>query len=122
MDLAALYNLLDSLTGEQHHLETTALLADDPSRQAEFERRARAVSTIVSDIRGEVLSREVPGARSTCTAEEFETHVYRMLKAYARMQLACGDASNEAEVVRREAASPQPDAMPSCQVSANARM
>lgn len=122
MDLAALCNLWDSLTGEQRHLETTALLTDDPSRQAEFERRARTVSAIVSDIRGEVLSRELPGARSTGTAQEFETHLHRVLEANACMALACGDASNGVVDVRREEASSHPDAMPSCRVSANARM
>ncbi len=110
MDLAALCNLLDSLTDEQRHLETTALLTDDPSRQAEFERRGRTVSTIVSDIRGEVLSRELPGARSTGTAQEFETHLHRILEAYACMALTCGDASNGDMDVRREKAR-RPDAM-----------
>lgn len=122
MDLAALCNLLDSLTGEQRHLETTALLTDNPSRQAEFERRARTVSTIVSDIRGEVLSRELPGARSTGTAQEFETYLHRVLEAYARMAVARGDALDGAVVVRHEAASSDPDAMPSCRIFANAQM
>ena len=121
MDLAALCNLLDSLIGEQSHLQTTALLTEDPSRQAEFERQARTVSTIISDIRGEVLSRELPGARSIGAAQEFETHLHRVLEAYARMALACGGASNAAAVARREAASSYPDAMPS-RVFANAGM
>lgn len=111
MDLAALCNLLDSLTDEQRHLATTALLTDEPSRQAAFERRGRMVSTIVSDIRGEVLSRELPGARSSGTAQEFEAHLHRVLEAYACMALACGDASNGAVDVRREEAPSHPDAM-----------
>jgi len=104
MDLAALCNLLDSLTGEQRHLEITALWTADPSRQAAFERRARTVSTIVSDIRGEMLSRELPGARSSGTAQEFETYLHRVLEAYARMAVECGETSNGAVAVRREAA------------------
>jgi len=114
MDLAALFNLLDSLTGEQRHLETTALLTDDPSRQAAFERRVRTVSTIASDIRGEMLSRELPGARSTGTAQEFETYLHRVLEAYARMTVECGETSNWAIAARREAAWSHSDALPRC--------
>jgi hypothetical protein len=104
MDLAALCTLLDSLTGEQRHLETTALWTDDPSGRAAFERRARTVSAIVSDIRGEMLSRELPGARSSGTAQEFETHLHRALDAYARMAVECGETSNGIVAARREAA------------------
>jgi len=104
MDLAALCNLLDSLTGEQRHLEITALWTADPSRQAAFERRARTVSTIISDIRGEMLSRELPGARSSGTAQEFEAYLHRVLEAYARTAVECGETSNGAVAARREAA------------------
>jgi hypothetical protein len=122
MDLAALCNLLDSLTGEQRHLETTALMTADPTRQAAFERRSRMVSTIVSDIRGEMLSRELPGARSTGTAQEFEAYLHRVLEAYARMAVACGETSSGIVAARRDAASSQPDAMPSFRVFADGPM
>ncbi|TAN07720.1 MAG: hypothetical protein EPN38_05890 [Rhodanobacteraceae bacterium] len=91
MDLASLYNLLSSLTDEKSHLETTALLTDDPSRQLELERQALAVAGIVADIRGEVLARDLPATRTTVSAPEFEAHLHRVLKAYDSVQSGHGE-------------------------------
>lgn len=88
MNLATLCNLLDSLTEEQRHLETTVRLTNDPSRQAGVEQRIRTIAAIVSDIRGEVLEREQSSARSTGTAQEFEAHLHRVLKAYGQTEPA----------------------------------
>jgi hypothetical protein len=91
MNLATLYHLLNSFTDEKRYLETTTLLTDDPSRQAEIEQRAKTIATIVTDIRGEVLAREIPGERSPSTAQEFETHLYRILKAYDSLDPVHGE-------------------------------
>lgn len=99
MNLATLCNLLDSFTEEQRHLETTARLTDDPARQAAIEQRVQMVAAIVSDVRGEVLEREQPGARSNGTAQEFEAHLHRVLKAY-------GQAGPARVVAVRRAAQP----------------
>jgi hypothetical protein len=86
MDLLTLYHLLNDLTDEKCHLEATVLLTEDPARQSDLEQRVRHLSPLLAEIRGEILARELPGARSTVTAQEFETHVHRVLKAYASMK------------------------------------
>jgi hypothetical protein len=112
MDLASLYNLLNSFTDEQRHLERTAMLTDDPSKQAEIEKQVRAIAAIVTDIRGEVLARDLPGTRSIETAQEFEAHLRRILKAHARMTLARSNGAHGTPAVIHEIASAQPGAAP----------
>lgn len=120
MDLASLYNLLSNFTDEKHRLDTTVQSTDNRSQRVALERQAQAVAVIVADIRGELLARELPGARSTGTAQEFETHLHRVLKAYARMALARGSVPNAARMVMRETAASHPDATPSRLRSAKA--
>lgn len=86
MDLLILYHLLDDLTDEKCCLEASMLVTDDPALQDDLKHRVRHLVALLAEIRGEVLARELPGARSTVTAQEFETHVHRVLKAYASMK------------------------------------
>lgn len=91
MNLLTLYHLLNDLIDEKCHLEDTALLTDDLARQSDLEQRARQIAPLLAEIRGEILTREQPGARSSVTAQEFETHVHRVLKAYGSMQSMLGE-------------------------------
>jgi hypothetical protein len=50
---------------------------------------------LLADVRGEVVVREAPGARSTVTTQAFEMHVDGVLKAYAAL-----DALHAGEVRR----------------------
>jgi hypothetical protein len=90
MDLLTLYHLLNDLTDEKCHLEAT-VLTEDPARQSDLEQRVRHLGPLLAEIRGEILARELPGARSSVTAQEFETHVHRVLKAYGSMQSMHGE-------------------------------
>lgn len=81
MDLLTLYRLLSDLTDEKHDLEATILLTDDPARQGSFEQRGRQLAALIAEIRGEILARELPGAKSNMTAQEFEIHIYHALQS-----------------------------------------
>lgn len=85
MDLLILYRLLNELTDEKRDLEASLLVTDDPARQDDLAQRLHQIIPILAEVRGEVVAREMPGARSTCTAQEFETHLHRVLKLYGRM-------------------------------------
>lgn len=82
MDLLILYHLLNDLTDEKCCLEASMLVTDDPALQDDLKQRVRQLVPLLAEIRGEVLVRELPGARSTVTAQEFEIHLHRALKAY----------------------------------------
>lgn len=86
MDLATLYRLLSTLADEKHLLETAVLLVANPQQQTELEQRAHKIAVIVTDIRGEVVAREVPGASSATTTQEFEAHLRRVLSAHGLME------------------------------------
>lgn len=86
MDLLILYHLLNDLTDEKCCLEASMLVTDDPALQDDLKHRVRHLVPLLAEIRGEVLAREVPGARSTVTAQEFEIHLHRALKLYGSME------------------------------------
>ena len=92
MDLRILYHLLSDLTDEKCCLEAAMLGTDDPSLQDDLAQRMRRLVPLLAEVRGEMLARELPGARSTVTAQEFETHVHRVLKAYGYMEPARREA------------------------------
>lgn len=88
MDLLILYRLLNELTDEKRDLEASMLVTDDPARQDDLKQRVHQIIPLLAEIRGEVMARELPGARSTVTAQEFETHLHRVLKLYGSLQRA----------------------------------
>jgi len=61
-------------------------VTDDPALQDDLKHRVRHLVPLLAEIRGEVLARELPGGRSTVTAQDFETHVHRVLKAYGSIE------------------------------------
>jgi len=85
MDLLTLYHLRDHLADEKFRLELSALTEDDPAHQHRLEQWMHRIDILLADVRGEVVAQELPGARSTVTAQEFETRVHGVLKAYAAL-------------------------------------
>ncbi|GEM_PF-2822803 len=80
MNLVALHNLLNRFAEEKRHLEATALLTDDPGQQAGLELRTRKLTSIVAEIRGELLAREMCIERAPGTAQWFEARLRHILK------------------------------------------
>ena len=95
MDLLTLYHLRDHLADEKFRLELSALTEDDPAHQHRLDQWMHRIDILLADVRGEVVAQELPGARSTVTAQEFEAHVHGVLKAYAAL-----DALHAGEVRR----------------------
>lgn len=95
MDLLTLYHLRDHLADEKFRLELAAVMEDDPAHQRQLEQWLRRIDMLLADVRGEVVVREAPGARSTVTVHAFEAHVHGVLKAYAAL-----DAIHTREVRR----------------------
>src|SRR6185437_4584492 len=85
MDLLTLYHLRDHLADEKFRLELATMMEDDPAHQHQLEQWLHRIDMLLADVRGEVVAREVPGARSTVTAQAFEMHVHGVLKAYAAL-------------------------------------
>jgi hypothetical protein len=92
MNLLTLYRLLNDLTDEKRDLEATALLPHDPARLGELEQGARQLAPLIDEIRGEILARELPGARSNVTAQEFEIHLYGAFQSCGSAGPLCGEA------------------------------
>lgn len=83
MDLPNLYSLLTRFSETKQRLEAAALSTPDPAAQAEFEQQVKKTAIVMADLRGEILARELPGQRTSITAEDFEAHLDRILHAYA---------------------------------------
>lgn len=97
MNLLILYDLLHGLTEEKEYLEATMLETDDLAQQDDLEQRLLQIAPLLAEICGEILARELRGARLTGTAPGFEAHLHRVLKAYSCMGLVRG---KEAEIRR----------------------
>lgn len=95
MDLLTLYHLRDHLAEEKFRLELSALMENDPAHKCRLEQWTHRINVLLAEVRGEVAAREVPGTRSSVTAQEFETHVHDVLKAYDAL-----DAIHAGEVRR----------------------
>ena len=81
MDLLTLYHLRDHLAEEKFRLELSTLMENDPAHQHQLEQWTHRINVLLAEVRGEVAAREVPGARSSVTTQEFETYVHDVLKA-----------------------------------------
>lgn len=81
MDLLTLYHLRDHLAEEKFRLELSTLMENDPAHQRRLEQWTHRINVLLAEVRGEVAAREVPGARSSVTTQEFETYVHDVLKA-----------------------------------------
>lgn len=85
MDLPSLYHLRDRLADEKYYLELSSLMADDPARQQELDQWSGRIGTLLAEVRGEVMSREAPGARPTGTNDKFDTYLRSTLDMYATL-------------------------------------
>ncbi len=91
MNVATLHYLLESFEEDKRYYNACSPLAQGREQRDEYEHRARMITRLIAQIRGEIFARESPGARAPGEAQGFEDFLQRALKDYPTLDQRSSD-------------------------------